>query len=412
MLQKEEKEENELIKISDFKVWKLKEDLSNDDIIQRISKNQNKIRYLTEILNEDEKHDKKKKQNYQSFDSLRKRRKNKDSKISTNVKKIMTDVGKLVLDMKNISENTYKANINSLIKTSKEIKKTEIMDENNIILKLKEKEYKASLEGKIKKVPNFQFLSDCYRKQINKTFVNYNPNVHLSNMHKLRETKPETEKEYQARKAEIDELTDINNYMFGKGFLKNYKINNKDNNRQDIKNNLGGNGNDNTKGYTLQTAESDTNNNNNNNNNQIIPPQILNMYGKKKPKVEIKRKFPDKEKREKELNLMSSVLANIDDSISKQNIGNYFDRYKELQGTEIPQQKHIFFNGMGKANKLLTEIQEVLHYKDTDEEANTKRKQTTVESDNLVDKLGTLKKFTINEIDAFEKKENKIYLQK
>ena len=44
----------------------------------------------------------------------------------------MTDVGKLVLDMKNISENTYKDNIN----------------ENNIILKIKEKEYKASLEGK------------------------------------------------------------------------------------------------------------------------------------------------------------------------------------------------------------------------------------------------------------------------
>ena len=66
-------------------------------------------------------------------------------------------------------------------------------------MKIKEKEYKASLEGKIKKVPNFQFLSDCYRKQINKTFVNYNPNIHLSNIHKLRETKPETEKEYQSR---------------------------------------------------------------------------------------------------------------------------------------------------------------------------------------------------------------------
>ena len=151
MLQKEEKEENELTKINDFKVWKLKEELPNEDIIQRINKYQNNLKNLTEILNEDEKHDKKKKQNYQSFDSLRKRRKNKDSKLSNNVKKIMTDVGKLVLDMKNISENTYKDNINSLMKTSKEIKKTEIVDENNIILKIKEKEYKASLEGKIKK---------------------------------------------------------------------------------------------------------------------------------------------------------------------------------------------------------------------------------------------------------------------
>jgi hypothetical protein len=404
MLQKEEKEENELTKINDFKVWKLKEELPNEDIIQRINKYQNNLKNLTEILNEDEKHDKKKKQNYQSFDSLRKRRKNKDSKLSNNVKKIMTDVGKLVLDMKNISENTYKDNINSLMKTSKEIKKTEIVDENNIILKIKEKEYKASLEGKIKKVPNFQFLSDCYRKQINKTFVNYNPNIHLSNIHKLRETKPETEKEYQSLKAEIDELTDINNYLFGKNFLKNYKINIESSKQEKKNNNSGSN---NSKVFTMPTSETD-----NSNNNQISSPQIVNIYGKKKPKVEIKRKLPDREKREKELFLMNNVLSNIENSISNENIGKYFDNYKELPGTEIPQQKHIFFNGMGKANKLLTEIQEVLHYKDADEEANTKRKQTTVESDNLVDKLGILKKFTINEIDAFEKKENKIYLQK
>ena len=76
--------------------------------------------------------------------------------------------------MKNISENSYKANINSLIRTTKEIKKTEILPEKNIILKIKEKEYKAALEGKIKKPPNFHILSDCYRKQINKAFVNYN----------------------------------------------------------------------------------------------------------------------------------------------------------------------------------------------------------------------------------------------
>ena len=54
----------------------------------------------------------------------------------------------------------------------------------------------------------------------------------------------------------------------------------------------------------------------------------------------------------------------------------------------------------------------MLHYKDADEDANTKKKQTTVESDNLVDRLGFLKKIAINEIEAYEKKENKIYSQK
>ena len=60
----------------------------------------------------------------------------------------------------------------------------------------------------------------------------------------------------------------------------------------------------------------------------------------------------------------------------------------------------------------MTEIQEVLHYKEVDEDTHIKKKQTTVESDNLVDKLGFMKKNAINEIDAFEKKENKIYSQK
>ena len=65
----------------------------------------------------------------------------------------MSDVGKLVLDMKLISENSYKNNINSLINTTKQIKKTEILEDSNNILKVKEKEYKASLEGKTKKIP-------------------------------------------------------------------------------------------------------------------------------------------------------------------------------------------------------------------------------------------------------------------
>ena len=67
---------------------------------------------------------------------------------------------------------------------------------------------------------------------------------------------------------------------------------------------------------------------------------------------------------------------------------------------------------MGKANKLLTEIQEILNYKDADDDANLKKRIVTGESDSLVDRLKFAKKAAINEIDTFEKKENKIYLQK
>ena len=409
--------EREVIKVPDYRVWKQRQNLSSEDIINNIMKQQNKIKYYTEALNEEEKNDKRKKiKSYQSYDNFRYRKKN-DSKVSSNVQKIMSEVGKLVLDMKHISENTYKNNITSLINTTNQIKRTEIMEEPNTILKEKEKEYKIYLEGKNKKAPNYQFLSDCYRRQINKAFVNYNPNIHLSNIHKLREIDPETDKEYQLRKKEINELTDFKNPLF---FGKSYKIAENEDKSKEIKdeNKLEENksilaGNNSSIGYIVATAESD-------NNLSQIPVKsqyasMGNIFGKnkKKPKKrEVKRKFPDKEKREKELDLMSNVLSNIGDSLSQENMDLYFKRYKDLPGTEISQQRHVFFNGMGKANKLLTEIQEILHYKDADDECNLKKRNVTSESDALADRFGVLKKATINEIEAFEKKENNFLIPK
>ena len=158
----EKKLELEPINVADFRVWKQRQNLTSEDIIHSIIRNQSKIKNFAEALNEEEKNDKKKKiKNYQSFDGFR-NRKQQDSKVSNNVQKIMSEVGKLVLDMKNISENSYKNNINALINTSKQIKKTEIINDGNNILKIKEKEYKASLEGKTKKIPNYQFLADAY----------------------------------------------------------------------------------------------------------------------------------------------------------------------------------------------------------------------------------------------------------
>ena len=240
----------------------------------------------------------------------------------------------------------------------------------------------------------------------------------MSNIHKLRETEPETDKEYQIRLKEVNDFANTKNPLF---FGKNYKIVENEEKSKEVKddNNILEDksiiaGNNSSIGYTVATAESE-----NNNNSQIPKSQYSrkdNGFGKKitnkKKKVEIKKKFPEREKREKELNLMSLVLDNIGKSLSNENMDIYYDRYKDLPGTEISQQRHVFFNGMGKANKLLTEIQEILNYKDADDDANLKKRIVTGESDSLVDRLKFAKKTAINEIDTFEKKENKIFLQK
>ena len=109
--------------MADFRIWKQSQNLTSEDIIHNLVGKQAKIKNFAEALNEEEKNDKKKKiKNYQSFDGFR-NRKQKYSKINSNVQKIMSDVGKLVLDMKLISENSYKNNINSLINTTKQIKR-------------------------------------------------------------------------------------------------------------------------------------------------------------------------------------------------------------------------------------------------------------------------------------------------
>ena len=407
--------ERESIEVSDLRVWKHQQNLSGEDIISNVIDNQAKIKNYTEALNEEENRDKRKVRNYQSFDPF-KNKKKKNSDISENVQKIMSEVGKLVLDMKHISENSYKNNISSLVNTKKKIKKTEIMEEPNTILKIKEREYKASLEGRTKRTPNYQFLADNYRKQINKTFVNYNPNIHLSNIHKLRKTEPETDKEYQTRVKEINELSNFRNPLF---FGRNYKIvKNLDTNESREDNKLEDKsimaGNNSSIGYTVETAVTENNNNSKIQYSKISIPSIFGKKPKKKKKkLEIRNKFPEKEKREKELDLMSKVLGNIGESISDENMDLYFQSYKNLPGTEISQQRHVFFNGMEKSNKLLTEIQEILHYKDFDDDANIKKRIVTGESDALADRLGVMKKSSINEIEAFEKKEkNKTFPQK
>ena len=128
----------------------------------------------------------------------------------------MGDVGKLVLTIKKEEDDLSKANVNSLLETKRQIKTSDFIQEPNKILKIKEKEYRLNLEGKAKKPPNYRFLSDGYRKQVNKAFMNYNPLSHLVNINKLRKTSQEIDKKFRMQMNEIDK--GINTFKTFKGF--------------------------------------------------------------------------------------------------------------------------------------------------------------------------------------------------
>ena len=401
--------EKEEIKVDDARVWKHRYNLDTERIISKIGRSQTNVKNNIEIFNEEERNFRRKKKikNISSVDGQGNRN-NADYNISNNVRRIMSEAGKLVMQIKQTADKDSINNIESLMTITRNIQHTDIIPEPNKIMKIKEKEYHASLEGKIKKAPNYRFLSDNCRKQVNKAFNNYSPMIHLRNYQKLRQTNPETEKDY------LDHLKEINNelkYEMNPNFhrdryeesLKEKSIE-LENQKQNEKNKSS------KKSITLsidpQTEETDCI-------DKSSKHKTINQKNssKKKPvirrqKVEIRRKLP--EKREVELGLMYNVLNKINTCISDDNIKDYLSNYYRLKGTTLDEQKHAFFGGMRKAEKLLTEIQSNLYVKKTEDDANNKKRIVTNDNDAFVERIGVLKNALLNEIKEQENRDGKL----
>ena len=400
---------NEKSEIEDFRVWKQKAGMSSDNIIESVIKSQSQIKTYTEALNEGERRDYRKIKSYQSSDRF-KDQKDSDFLVSNTVKKIMGDVGKLVLNIRQQEDNLSKVNINALLETTNKLKKSEILGEPNTILKSKEKEYKLALEGKLKKPPNYKFLSDSYRKQVNKAFNDYNPIIHLGNIHMLRKTDPLIDKQFKLQIQEIDdELKAAKGFLYYKSDKNRKKFGSTQKyNFIDEQGNTTNNFMNTFTGYTMPTAATATVTEGMNtvkNNNRV---NLFNRKSKHK-RQEIKRKFPDKENREIELNLMKNACEQIDTTISPNNMNKYYKNYKLWKNNDLSQQRHTFFGNMDSAHKILTEIQENLHIKKMEDDIRNKKNYTSVECEKLVDKINNLKESLLLEIDEQEKKQNKFY---
>jgi hypothetical protein len=401
--------------IKDFRVWKQQSGLMSDNIIDSVIKSQSQIKNYTEALNEGERHDRKKIKSYQSTDRFKDLKTN-DTLVSDAVKKIMGDVGKMVMNIRQQEDNLSKVNINALLETTNQLKKSEIINEPNSILKVKEKEYKLSLEGRLKRPPNYKFLSDSYRKQVNKAFNDYNPIIHLGNIHMLRKTDPEIDKQFKLQIKEIDEETKT-----AKGFLFYKNEKNKKKGKSEKKGDLSNEKRNstfnnflNTKniGFTTCTLPTtatatvtDGMNAMKNSSNKV------NMFGKKlkHKKQEIKRKFPDKENREIELNLMKNVCEQIDTSISPKNFNRYFRNFRIIKNTDLEQQKHTFFGNMENAQKILTEIKENMYIKKMENEIRNKQKYTSVDVERVIDRISNSKDSLVLDINEQKRRQNKLF---
>ena len=422
-------------KITDFRVWKIKQNMESENIIGKALKNQNKIKNWAEVLNEDYKNNKNNNINLFLKESNSKKGYEIKNYLSPNVNRIVTDVGKLVSEMKNSEEKLSKININSLIKTKNQIQKTERLDEPTSIEKLKEKEYQASLEGKNKKTPNYKFISDSYRKQLNKAFLSFHPLKHLGNMHTLIDKNPEINKEFMERTKiidnEIHNLTSKNFYrnqynklhkMFEKKENDIFDFDNISNNNNIYKINseklknknisLPKIANRTSMGFhpirKYYTTETDYITNIKPNKKSNLYQYQYNIKNKKKKKTENKKKFPDKEGRKLELELMEDACKNIINSINHFNGGDngFYYKFSKLNSEERKKEHNIILRNNLKTEGILLKIQNNNILRGIGDDMDNKRKKLNDDIKDYGKKINNIKDEIIKDIEEHELEEH------
>lgn len=353
------------------RLWSKIKNLISENIITKAKRSQTKVKNLTEILNEEYKNYKN--LNYDKNLEIEEVNENEKLKknLSPNVNKIINDVGKMLTNIKKSTEDLSKMNINSLLNTKTEIQKTEKMKETSVNFKIKEKEYQKALEGKIKRTPNYKFLSDGYRKELNKIILNFNPIKHLENMLIEKEKNNSTNKEYQDKKKSIEK--DIKNFTSKnfyrnqyKKFQKMFKLNKnekqyidtdenkneKNETKKNIKSLLPKIANNTTSGFYPNNFTTDGNLSNRMN-------KINHHKFRRKETKTILKKFPDKEGRKLELELLEDACQKILNSINylDESEYNFYTKYSKLNKDERKIERNYYKKDKFNAENILIKIQ-------------------------------------------------------
>ena len=388
-----------------FPIWNQPQSSENDSIIKLTFKKQSKIRNLTNTLNDDFQ--------VQKYNFSRENKKeenieyktNLNENISENVNKILNNVDKIVSRIKNSQEELSEINMNSLLKTKNIVKKSEKLEEPSNLVKQKEEEYQKFLQkkNKNKKSLHYRFLSDYYRRQLNKALLNFNPIRHNNNIKSLRKEKPEINEEFNEKikliEGELFQKTSPNFFRkkeknLQKTFYnqnskatKKLPINTKTNidfypskqkfNKKNKNLSLPKIANFTSTGfhpvYKCYPTEIDIP-------NKIISQKKLNLFNfnqnlfLKRNKM---RKFPDKEGRKLELELMEDVCKNMINSIDKVEGDNndFFNNYAKLNQEERKKVKDNILEDKTETENILLKIKNNNLMKGIGDDMNIKRKK-------------------------------------
>ena len=391
-------------KLYEIKIYTQQENLRNENIIGKIKRDQEDILNYAEVLNEEENNLKKKKHLKKKSKEIDELSEKTEKKLSDKSSKIINDVNRIISNMNESTEELKKLNALFLIGTSKKINKTNNIQSENLEElkyskeikdeKLIEEDEKNKLENKKKKPFNFTYINDNYRKQLNRAFLNFNPIIHLGNLNLLRKADPSINEDIAKLEEHInkDLKSIIDPHYYKHQYEKLLKEHEKL--RKGLK--TAPTENYNINNYTYNPSLTT---NSNKTNNSIA------VYRKRKikNKLEIKRKFPDKELRLKELKNMDDCLKQISKSINDDNINNYYNNYNNLRNYSIQQQTHTYFPDIRKANDIMREIQQDRLIRGLNKETKNKKKYVENENNKIVEQISKGKDLLLKDIIEIEK---------
>ena len=418
-----------------FSIWLQPENPENGTIMKLSKKNQSKIRNLTEILNEDYRNSKNilsKEEKKEQIDSEQK----KVNNMSENVNKILNSVGKIVTQIKNSQEKLSDINMKSLLNTKEKVVKSEKLEEPTHLVKKKENEYNKLFNIKYnrKKAYHYRFLSNYYRRQLNKALMDYNPLRHLENIKSLRKANPEIDEEFNKKTKIInDELFNVTSPNFFRKTSYNYR------NNIHNKKNFG----EGTPGTPPIHTKTNINFYPNKKKNKFSLPKIANftsigfhpiykcyateadipknikssskkknlkLYGynsnfsSKKNKM---RKFPDKETRKIELELMEDVCKNMMNAINRVDLeqNDFYNEYAKLNIEERNKIKDNMLKNKSDAEKILLQIKNNNLMKGINDDMDIKRKKITDDIKDYGKQINYIKDDIISNIEQQESTE-------
>lgn len=400
-----------------FPIWiETENNQDSDTIIRASKKHQKKIKDLTEILNEDYRNIKN-----IYFKEVKKEEKVSDKKdinknTSEKVNKILNNVDKIFSKIKNSQEELSEINMKSLLDTKEKISSSDKIEESNDLIKKKEKEYKDLLDLKQKtkkKSLHYRFLSEHYRRQLNKALLKFNPLKHLGNINLLRKENPEINEAFNKKAKLIEsELYNITSPNFfnknSKKFQKTFYNKNLTKNKKELS--LPKISYLTTTGFhpmsNYYPTEIDFPNKKNSKKTQKSGMNLYNCnYNTnlflKKNKM---RKFPDKENRKLELELMENVCKNMMNSIDKvdSNENDFYHNFSKLNSDERKNLKEKILEEKSEAEKILMKIKNNNLMKGVKDDMNIKRKKVNDDIINYGKQINFIRDEIINNIEQKE----------